>query len=379
MNFICSTKPLMDALNLGIVNSNVSKFYQKSSIAQLTAQGNTLRINLEADSVCSELIVRGSSDSPEQIMMNVDCLQLKQLVATFDANVTTFEFTQDNLILHSGKSTFALSRIGSADAADLELNRPNQDLTGAPVAIEKSDWKFISDYQMYAIAMSFVKPVYNKVWTGNTGDVLVGDYDNSVFTHSKKSKLGKDCLLSDTIINLFTSLPEGATIAESGQSYIINVKTDGFEYVAQFTPAVGDVADSYNAEIIMSVMEKDESKALTVKTAALNKFLNQAQLLATASADNQTITLEVTGNELTLKDSNVNGVITLPETSPTNYSVKFKTKLLQQVISNFDTAEIKICPMIQADVDDMGNEVEITAGVVFWSTSMTSVLSSVDE
>ena len=89
-----------------------------------------------------------------------------------------------------------------ADGAG-ELARPALVPEGAiKVKIDNSDWKFVKDYQMYAIGMSFVHPVYTQVWIGSEGDVIVGDFDNSIFTFSKKNKLGKTCLLSNTIFYL---------------------------------------------------------------------------------------------------------------------------------------------------------------------------------
>ena len=40
MRFTVSTKPFSDGLNLAIVNSNVSKFSQKSNIAQVSVSNN---------------------------------------------------------------------------------------------------------------------------------------------------------------------------------------------------------------------------------------------------------------------------------------------------------------------------------------------------
>ena len=124
MNFNVSTKPLTDALNLGVINQNVSKFYQKSCLAQVTASKRDLKINLEASNVLSELHLRGSGDSEETVTTFVDCLLLKQLVSTFEANVTTFEFTEGGLILHSGKSKFTLPKM--IDDSELELNSPSK-------------------------------------------------------------------------------------------------------------------------------------------------------------------------------------------------------------------------------------------------------------
>ena len=369
MKFTVSTKPLADALNLGIVNQNVSKFYQKSCLAQLTADRRTLRINLEASFVLSEILLRGSGDCEETYTVFVDSLLLKQLVSTFEANTTTLEYTEGGLILHSGKSKFTLPMM--IEGGELELTPPSKaNASSEVIDIDKSDWKFIKDYQMYAIAMSFIHPVYTRVWVGETGDVVVGDFDNSMFTHSMKSKLGKTCLLSDTIINLFNSLPEGAKLTKLDKSYLINVKTDGFEYASEFTPQYesDEGVGSYNSEIILSMMETNDSAAVKIKSSAINKFLNQAALLSSNTED--VIKFSVRDGNVCLADNNVDCKLPLDGVVSVEYDVDFKTALLKSVMSNFDEDEIKVAPMIQEDV---------VVGIILWTKNMTTVLAGVDE
>lgn len=368
MQFQVSTKPLTDALNLGVVNQNVSKFYQKSCLAQVTASKRELKINLEAANVLTEVHLKGSGDIDEVVTMFVDCLLLKQLVSTFEASVTTFEFTEGGLILHSGKSKFTLPKM--LDDAELELNPPNASQSEGSVSIDinQSDWKFIKDHQMYAIAMSFIHPVYTRVWIGDNGDVLVGDFDNSLFTHSKKSKLGNTCLLSDTIVNLFNTLPEGAKLRNIGSSYIITVTTDGFEYMSEFKPIYesDEGVGSYNSDIILEMMGHGDTGA-KMNTAAINKFLNQAALLSSNTED--TIKLTVGGGNISLVDNNVDCKLPV-EGITEEFSVEFKTSLLKSVVSNFDEEVVYIAPMKQEDE---------VAGILVWSKNMTVVLAGVDE
>lgn len=369
MKFNVSTKPLIDALNLGVVNQNVSKFYQKSCLAQITAGKRDLKINLEAANVLSELLLKGSGDAEESVTVFVDCLLFKQLVSTFEAAVTTFEFIEGGLILHSGKSRFTLPNM--IDGSELELTSPNTSSgQGVSIDIDKSDWKFIKDYQMYAIAMSFIHPVYTRVWLGEGGDVIVGDFDNSMFTYSKKSKLGKTCLLSDTIINLFNSLPDGAKLTQLDKSYLINVKTDGFEYASEFTPQYeeDEGVGSYNSEIILGMMVKDEANAVKFNVDAVTKLLGQAALLSSSTED--VIKFKVTPEEIVLSDRNIDGKIPVEGNLAESYEVEFKSVLLKSVVSNFDESQIYIAPMKQD---------EDVIGVTFWTKSMTTILAGVDE
>ena len=121
MKFTVSTKPLQDGLSLGVIKSNVSKFYQKSCLAQITADKHTLTINLEAASITSELLFKGVGEGEDKVTTFVDCLMLKDLVSTLDNNTTILEFVDGGVILISGKSKFTLPQM--IDESDLEIGR----------------------------------------------------------------------------------------------------------------------------------------------------------------------------------------------------------------------------------------------------------------
>lgn len=368
MNFVLSTKPFCDALNLGIVNSNVSKFYQKSCLAQVTASRTNLTVNLEASNIVSEVKMRGSGDEDTVVSTFVDSLLLKQLVSTFDSATTTVEFTEGGLILHSGRSKFNLPKM--SDASDMELNKPSilhSSVSG--VDIDKAGWKFVKEHQMYAIAMSFIHRVYTNVWASADGHVIVGDFDNSLFTYSKNSKLNKTCLLPDTIINLFNAIPDGAKLYNNDKSYIIQLTTDGYEYLSEFTPNYEDDEryGSYNSDMILDMMNVDENSSVSFKVSSLTRFLNQAALLSTSSED--TIKLSVSGKELSLTDNNVDCKLPLDKESSESYCIEFKTALLKSVINNMDSDDVKMMPMKQDDE---------YVGVIIWTPNMTVVLASVE-
>lgn len=372
MKFQVSTKPLSDALSLGVINGNVSKFYQKSCLAQVVATRNTLTINLEASQILTELRLKGSGDADNSGIMFVDSLLFKQLVSTLESPTVTLEFVEGGLILHSGKSKFNLPKW--IDVADMELKAPRlPEYTSTSIPVDKSDWRFIKDRQMFAIAMSFIHPVYTKVWVGDSGDVLVGDFDNSLFTHSKKNKLGNTCLLSDTIINLFNSIPEGASLIKVDSSYLIQVKTDGYEYLSEFRPKYesDESEGSYNSDIILQLMEHPMTNCIKLPTAAVHKFLNQAELLSTSTEDQ--ITFEVANKTVTLHDSNVDCKVDIAgDTCP--YTIQFKTSLLKSVISNYKDEAIMVSPMIQPD--ENGNDT--ANGIVVWDEDLTTVIAGVN-
>lgn len=376
MRFKVSTKPLIEGLKLGVVNANISNFYTRSTIAQIKADKSTLTVNLEAESILSEIRFKGIGDSDEPAMIFVDCALLKQLVSTFETAVTEFEFTENGLVLHAGKSRFTLPQLIDEDV-DMTLKSPTvPDYTGNEIELNKDDWKFIKDHQMFAIAMSFLYPIYRNVWVGESGNVLVGDFDTSMFTSSNKSKLGKTCLLSDTIINLFNNLPEGAKLVPNNKNYVVKVETDGFDFLSEFTPMYEDVDDTgnYMSEIILGLMEFDESTGVKVSAGAINKALNQAALLSSNSEDK--ITLSVFNDHITLADENIDCNIPVAVVSNIeSYEIEFKTVSLKSVMSNVPDDDLIIAPMYTSD--DSGEGQSLT-GIVVKSADLTAVLSGAD-
>ena len=371
MNFTLSTKPLADALNLGVIPSNISKYYSKSCLAQLTADRHQLRINLEASSISTELLLKGSGDQDEPVTTFVDCLVLTQLVGTIEASTVTIEYTEGGIILKAGKSKFNLANMVADNGG--ELARPNDAPEGAvSFKLNNSDWKFVKDYQMYAIGMSFVHPVYTLVWIGEEGDIIVGDFDNSIFTFSKKNKLGRTCLLSNTIINLFNTLPEGAEITQMDRSYRVALKTDAFEYVSEFTPKYesDDGVGSYSSEMILPMVVKNDENSIEVSVAPLNKFLNQASLLSSGSEDK--VTFAYANGELQVKDANVDCKLEAAGNCP-EFMIEFKSSLFKSMLTNMDKETVKISPVMQ-EVDGQ----TIVTSIIAWTDELAVVLGGVE-
>lgn len=369
MRFTTNTKPLADALALGIINANVSNYHKKSNIAQVQAKEFVLKINLEATGIRTELTLGGKGEGEPSPSIFVSSLQLKQLVATLDSPSVTLEFADDGLTIYSGKSKFTLPKV--VDADELELEKPSYPNANTHMdAIDKTDWKFIKDNQMYAIAMSFLHPVYTKVWIGSDSDVLVGDFDSGLFTHSKHNKLNNQCLLADTIVNLFTSLPDGAKMTKLDKDYLIYFKCDSFEYITQFKPmyeedeGVGD----YNSAIFLNTL-KHPSESITVTAAQLTKILSQAELLSSSSTDD-TISFGKSGDELCMKARNVDCKV--PVTSQVaDFTLDFKTDSLRKVLSSYGESAINIAPLRP---DPEGP----VAGILVWDNELTTCIAGVE-
>lgn len=371
MKFTVATKPFSDSLNLGIIPSNISKFYQKSCIAKLTMSETELRVNLEVAKICTELVLTGkgdmSSSAGESPEIFVDSALLRQLVSTFDTPTTDIEFLENGIILHSGAGKYNLAK--TADATAYDLKRPDMSSMSEAVPVNADNWKFISDNQMYAVAMSFVHPVYRNVWIGESGDVLVGDYDHSLFTWSEKGDLPSTCLVSDTVVNLITSLPEGAQIYRAGESYVVQLTTDGFIYFTQFDPDYESNPEvgSYNSDIILTLMDKSDEHSVAVDSKTLNKYMSQADLLSHDSED--TITLLSEGGKIYIRDDKIDGQIPADKPCDMDYSVEFRTRILKMLIRHLDSDAVHIKPRIDEDG---------VVGMIFYTDNMVVVLGGVE-
>ncbi len=367
MKFICNTKPFADSLDLGIINSNVSNFHQKSCTVELTASEKFLRINIEASQIYTEILIPGKCEG-EMATVFVDSLLLKNLASTFESPTVTLDFEENGLLLTSGKSKFTLPKLVDGDDFDLRAPEVPEVLDNA-IDINQSDWKFIKDNQMYAISMAYINPVYTKVWVGQDGDVIVGDFDNSLFTHSIHNKLGKTCLLSDTIINLFNSLPEGSKIIPFGDSYVIQLKTDSYEYITQFTPLYesDESVGSYNSDILLDMMQHTDDSSVKVNTVAITKALNQALLISTNTQD--TIFFEVKDGKVNLHDNSVDCDIAVQGDTSRNYKIEFNLERLKKVVANYSDETISISPM------ETDGEV---AGIMVWNDKLTTIVAGVE-
>lgn len=364
MKFTLNTKPLQNAVDLGIIKENISKFNQKSCLAQVTATRENLRINIEAPSIYTEIVLKGSGDSDEEQTIFVDCSLLRQLIDSFDKDVTSIDFVDGGIVLHSGSSKFTLPKL--IESNNLSLNRPATNSDADSIELKTGDWKFVKEHQMFAISIWMIHPVYTKVWIGNDGKVIVGDIDNVIFTLSEKSNLGSTCLLNPTIINLFTNLPEGAKIKRIDRSYLLSVDTDGYTLNSQFIPEYEDDegVGSYNSEAILTTLAKPESY-IEVDVAPIIKFLNQADIVAT-SQDNYT-SFKIEGNKLTLNRGSGDFKLDVTKTGEfENYSGDFKSTFFKSIFSSVDSDRIKIGPIY--------NEGELS-GNLFWTDNLSVVLA----
>lgn len=364
MKFTVSTKPLKDSLNLGIINKNVNCF-QKSTLVQITANKTSLIINTEADSIISEIHLKGVGDEDRETSIIVDSLLFKKLISPMTSSQIEFEFEPDHLTLRSGKSTFTMPKL--VDTSEMRLQSPHSpnSFDSSSIDIVKSDWEFIRDHQLFAKATSYVNAVYTMIWVGESGDVLVSDFVNSLFTRSKITSFAKTCLLSDTIVNLFSSLPDGAKMIQENDSFVVSVTTDGFDYIANLRPKFeSNENGNYNSDIIIGMMENANTDAISVNVSDIKPVLNQMVLLHSGSS--HTVTFDVSDGHITISDENVCSVVDTNDSSDSTYSILFNMELLKPVITNCSEPTVQISPILNNDV---------VSGILITSGKLTIALA----
>lgn len=377
MKFITNVKPFKTAVGLAVVKSNVSKFSTKSYLAQISIDGNELKINTESTAVLSEASVKGKGDGSSAVIL-VDCLLLLDLIGTIGANIPTIELeiTDSALAIHYGKSTFNIPQM--VDAGEMRLASPyiptDSDMEKSD-EIDVSGWKKIKDYQMFAKATSFALPQYTYVWCGDCGDVVVGDLQNSIFTHSEFGQLDTNCLLSDTIINLMMSLPPEARIVSHEDYFVISVSTDSYNYIAQFTPTYeSEETGMYPANDIMNMMCVSDDDGISVEVADILTALNQSNILTSKTSSNRNSVIEFTvgKDSIRLKDDNIDCNIAGAGGPEKPYTLIFKPGLLKNVISNCPDNIIMISPIVDTENNDI-------SGVVISCKDLDMMIGAYDE
>lgn len=373
MKFTVSTAPLKNVMNLGIIKSNISKFYYRSNIVQITADRDTLKLNIEAASIKTRMTLRGSGDEDAVRTVMVECLKFKNLIDSIDSEIVSLEFIDGGLYVHTGTSKFAISQI--IDANDAQLDEPVDNFdTANTITITSSDWQFINDHQMFAISTSEKRPVYKNVWVGSDNAAIVGDFDASLFTYSKHGNFDSSCLIPPTLINLFTSIPEGSTIAKIDKNYVLNIETDNYSMVTEFTPKYEDdeTVGSYNSEIILNILKHPEN-FITLDINPIIKFINQTAIVNQSDAGK--ITDFILGDGKLLLNNRSNSYSTEVDTDA-SYTVKFATSYLKSVLSNLDDDKVNVAPMKRTVPGANGQPAtEITIGCIFWTDDLTIVLA----
>lgn len=367
MKFTLSTKPLKSVTSLGIIKANISQYYYRSNVVQITATRDTLKLNIEAASIKTRMTLKGSGDSDTPASIIVDCAKFKQLIDSIDNDVMTIEFIAGAISIHAGTSKFSIPQL--IDTGDVQLDEPVMEYKAlSTVAIPASNWQFIKDHQMYAISTSEDRPVYKNVWVGEDNGVIVGDMDIGLFTYSKQGSFDTSCLLPASLINLFTSIPEGSTVSKLGNNYILSIETDSYSMATEFAPKYesDSAVGSYNSKIILDKLQHPAS-FITIDIGPIIKFINQTSIVNQAGID-KLFTLTIDNGKLTLANRVSN--YTMDVDTDASYKVIFVTEYIKKVLANLDDDTVNIAPI-------MGkiNGVDSAVGCMFWTEKLTAMLA----
>lgn len=372
MRFTVSTKPLKNVTNLGIIQANISQFYHRSGVVQITATRDILKLNIEAASIKTRMTLGGSGDSDTPASVMVECAKFKKLIDSIDNDIISIEFVAGGITVYAGTSKFSLPQV--IDVSDVQLDEPADEYTATnTVEIKSADWQFVKDHQMYALSASEEHPVYRNVWVGEDGGVIVGDFDTGLFTYSKRGSFDTTCLLPSSLINLFTAIPEGSTVSKIGNSYILKIETDSYSMITEFTPKYesDSAVGSYNSEIIMNTLKHPDSY-ITLDIAPIVKFINQTSIVNQSNLD-KLFDLEVNSGKLTLTNRISNYAMEVD--TDANYKVKFVTEFIKKVLANLDADTVNMAPMMRMMPGADGQPVEMAIGCIFWTDNLTAVLA----
>lgn len=372
MRFTISTKPLKNVTSLGIIKANISQYFYRSNVVQITATRDTLKINIEASGIKTRMVLRGSGDEDTTKSVMVECLKFKNLIDSIDNDVITLEFIDGGLFVHAGSSKFAIPQL--MDTNDAQLNEPVTEYVATnTITINPADWQFVKDHQMYAISTQEKHPVYKNVWVSANKEVLVGDIDLSMFTYAKCGEFDTTCLLPPSLVNLFISIPEGSTISKIDKNYVLSIDTDSYSMVTEFTPKYeeDETVGSYHSEIILGQLVHPE-KFITIDVAPILKFISQTSIVNQADTG-KIIGFTIEQGKLTLTNRTSRCVIDVD--TDASYTVNFATVYLKNVLSNLDADQVNIAPMIRTVTDESGKQVDMAMGCLFWTENITTLLA----
>lgn len=365
MKFTVNTKPLKDLLDLVIVPSNISKFYAKSTVLQVSVDsGGNLQLNSEADSVCSEGKIRGSADTLSEAVMFVDAILFKQLIASINISTVQLEFGENGIVILAGKSKFNIPNILSSD---MRLNSPSEPV-GEECKLNADIWKKVKEKQMYALSDNFVKLMYSYIYNGPK-EVLVSSSNDGLYTCANHVGLPSTCLVSSNIVSLILNASDKGKLFKKDDSFILVDNTDAYQFTSEFKPKYESNPDigSYCADIILRLYSEADEHGLLVSTSELNNLLSQVSLLS--EGDDPTVDWKVSRSGLTIHSTNVKGDVECELSGETKeYDISFKVKALTSVISHLEGDTIAVYPSFRE-----GNAI----GCVFKDADVSVILAGV--
>ena len=365
------TSALVESTNVGILSSNITKFYPKSVILQVTVNSEGLKLNHETNGVLTQMFyptsVEGDTD---EFIGFIDSLKFKQILNTFSATNTQVQIDDNGMTLRNGKSKFHLPFIVDVSSVQLRAPHPIEDAEGEVVELENSSWKFVHDYQLFACTKSFIQPQYVRLWVGDDSTVLTGDFQRGIFTKSYNSNLDTTCLLSTGVINVFSGFPDNTQIAKvdiKGSSYTLQYVADGYTVSAEcYVEFESDLGD-YNAPIILTkFIDSVDSPFVLVMTDEIKKFLSQATILSD-NLDND-IRLTIRDKQMILSTSKSELTVDVVN-SDMSCEADFDLSVFKSAVAHMVDSEIYISPIYSGDSESVD-------GITLWDDSISIVIAT---
>lgn len=370
MKFNLSTKPLKDAMDLGIISSNISKFFEKSTVIELTVEDDTLRLNTQATSILSESYIQGHNEGGQGVASAiVDATLFKSLIGTIDASEIGLTFGDNALVVTYGKSKFNVPLL-LTDEDEVSLDRPKTDDLDSHFCgeLHPDTWKYIQEHQLYAVAMSQIDKAYTRVWVSEDKGVLTGDPNLSLFTYQPSCDLVGSCLVSTTVVNLMSILDAGSKMYNiDDDNYVVVVDQDSFKFVSQFTVdhENSNGIGSYASDMIFDMVLEDSDNEVNIEANKLYGTIKQAALFVTPS--DPLIYMESGSDGLKLTNNNVDCKIS--SDASMEYSIGFTVSDIDTVVSHMGGENLTMSPIIKE------NEV---FGIRFKSGDMVALIGGVE-
>lgn len=354
MKISVSLVDLKNALNLTIINSNISKFYTISCITQMQIVDGKLIINTVAQDLCSEARINGiDSDSGSSELYYVDSKNFKSLIFSLSSalDVVTVELNDNSAKIYANTSRYIVPKMLESNvSSDAGMKRPTIDTTDAKsCGMSSSNWKYVKDHQMYALSTTSIHPIYSKIWVGVAGDIIVGDFSKNLFTHSTKSTLNRTCLVTNTMINLLCDLPDNAEMYElpSGDYLLCATYGDSLSYYAEV--AVDNNAKDYQAEYLFRMLvPEDDTTYVEAYADEMCALISRARMLSTNNTP--LVELKMDSHSVVISSDTVYGEVDVTDGHCDEYSMKFMADLLYNALSKYLGSYVKLSPLYRGSL-----------------------------
>lgn len=382
MDVTLSTEALKSGLSTLILDSSISKFNPKSCITRITMSSGILQLDTEYADIKSRLKINCISDVDDLKVIYVESSVFKKLINSLNTGDVVLEISDKDsttLVVRAGKSKFYVPQI--AEYQDVKFGIDSADIEDMAKLFDNSTkfdfsaWKFISNYQLYALADSVTAlKAYTNVYVGEDNAIIVGDYNNNLFTYSNKNTVFDSCMIPGSVVKLLISYPEDSSVArgDNGLWYIMcQSENDNYSLVSEFKTLEESDTLNYQSDKILPLMVHDNKLAVTIPNlASIKDVLAQGSVLVNNKND-YVINLSVENGKLRVYGNNMEYVENV-DNSEINFTVGFRLQHFIDTISHLDSNEITIMPKYRKDRN--GNEIVIA--ILIWTENLTVVLGA---